>query len=31
MRQEKKKFNMNNKNEGDIQRMSFGMQLEMEG
>jgi len=23
-------FNMNNKNEDDVQRMSFGMQLEME-
>jgi len=29
MRQEKKEFNVNNKNEDDIQRMSFGM-LEME-
>jgi len=29
MRQEKE-FNMNNKNEDDIQRTSFGMQLEME-
>jgi len=28
MRQEKE-FNMNNKNEDDIQRTSFGMQLEM--
>jgi len=30
MRQEKKEFNMNNKNEDDVQRTSFGMQLEME-
>jgi len=29
MRQEKKEFNVNNKNEDDIQRMSFGM-LEIE-
>jgi len=29
MRQEEE-FNMNNKNEDDIQRTSFGMQLEME-
>ena len=29
MRQEKE-FNMNNKNEDDVQRTSFGMQLEME-
>jgi len=29
MKQEKKEFNMNNKNEDDIQRISFGM-LEME-
>jgi len=28
MRQEKE-FNMNNKNEDDIQRTPFGMQLEM--
>jgi len=28
MRQEKE-FNMNNKNEDNIQRTSFGMQLEM--
>jgi len=29
MRQEKKEFNVNNKNKDDVQRMSFGM-LEME-
>jgi len=29
MKQEKKEFNMNNKNKDDIQRISFGM-LEME-
>jgi len=29
MRHEKKEFNVNNKNENDIQRTSFGM-LEME-
>jgi len=29
MRQEEE-FNMNNKNEDDVQRTSFGMQLEME-
>ena len=29
MRQEKKEFNMNNKNENNVQRTSFGM-LEME-
>jgi len=29
MKQEKKEFNMNNKKEDDIQRISFGM-LEME-
>ena len=29
MRQEKKEFNVNNKNKDDIQRMSFGM-LEIE-
>jgi len=29
MKQEKKEFNMNNKNEDDIQRISFEM-LEME-
>jgi len=28
MRQEKKEFNVNNKNEDDVQRMSFGI-LEM--
>jgi len=30
MRQEEEEFNMNNKNEDDIQRTSFGMELEME-
>jgi len=29
IKQEKKEFNMNNKNEDDVQRTSFGM-LEME-
>jgi len=29
MRQEEE-FNMNNKNEDDVQRTSFGMQLKME-
>jgi len=29
MRQEKKEFNVNNKNEDDVQRTSFGI-LEME-
>ena len=30
MRQEEEEFNMNNKNKDDVQRMLFGMQLEIE-